>query len=226
MTLRTWSASMFCVCFVGWHMTGVSWERSHTAIRELSRLIPNFQKKIDEGSPEELSEFYAEVSKIVVDIGVFTCWISISFSMVPMAPVVTTWVGFVHASQIGWTRPTLAPRPYWMPTAAWIGESRTTSQDSSYVLQNLIGITLCKSSFIQLNQVTPSLFTVFVLSYAHLTKSLTGFPATTRGVSMRSTNQTWLSWNPGTWKARFSSKYVDFLLLFSLYFILGVFTGL
>ena len=54
-------------------MTGVSWERSHTAIRELSRLIPNFQKKIDEGSPEELSEFYAEVSKIVVDIGVFTC---------------------------------------------------------------------------------------------------------------------------------------------------------
>lgn len=39
-----------------------SWERSHTAIRELSRLIPNFQKKIDEGSPEELSEFYAEVT--------------------------------------------------------------------------------------------------------------------------------------------------------------------
>jgi hypothetical protein len=53
-------------------MTGASWERSHTAVRELSRLIPNFQKKIDEGSPEELSEFYAEVSSIVVDIGVFT----------------------------------------------------------------------------------------------------------------------------------------------------------
>ena len=49
-----------------------SWERSHTAVRELSRLIPNFQKKIDEGSPEELSEFYAEVRKILVDVGVFT----------------------------------------------------------------------------------------------------------------------------------------------------------
>jgi len=48
-----------------------SWERSHTAVRELCRLIPNFQKKIDEGSPEELSEFYAEVSNILVDIGAF-----------------------------------------------------------------------------------------------------------------------------------------------------------
>lgn len=38
-----------------------NWERSHTAVRELCRLIPNFQKKIDEGSPEELSEFYAEL---------------------------------------------------------------------------------------------------------------------------------------------------------------------
>ena len=34
-----------------------SWERSHNAVWELCRLIPNFQKKIDEGSPEELSEF-------------------------------------------------------------------------------------------------------------------------------------------------------------------------
>ena len=40
--------------------------------------------------------------------GAFTCWFSISCSMVAMAPVATTWVGFVHASQIGWTRPTLA----------------------------------------------------------------------------------------------------------------------
>jgi hypothetical protein len=71
-------------------MTVPSWERSHTAVRELCRLIPNFQKKIDEGSPEELSEFYAEVSNILVDIGAFTYWISISFSMVPMALVVTT----------------------------------------------------------------------------------------------------------------------------------------
>jgi len=39
------------------------WERSHTAVRELNRLIPNFQKKIDEGSPEELNEFYAELQR-------------------------------------------------------------------------------------------------------------------------------------------------------------------
>lgn len=71
-------------------MTVPSWERSHTAVRELCRLIPNFQKKIDEGSPEELSEFYAEVSNIFVDIDAFTYRINISFSMVPMAPVVTT----------------------------------------------------------------------------------------------------------------------------------------
>jgi hypothetical protein len=58
------------VCFVD--MTVPSWERSHTAVRELCHLIPNFQKKIDEGSPEELSEFYAEVSNILVDIGAFT----------------------------------------------------------------------------------------------------------------------------------------------------------
>jgi len=66
-----------------------------------------------------------------------------------------------------------------------------TLQDNSYVLPNLIGTTLCefKLSTIQPNQVNSSLFTVFELSYARLTKSSTGFPATTRGVSMRSTNQ-------------------------------------
>jgi hypothetical protein len=48
-----------------------SWERSRSAVRELCRLIPNFQKKIDDGTPEELSEFYAEVSNILVDIVAF-----------------------------------------------------------------------------------------------------------------------------------------------------------
>jgi hypothetical protein len=52
-------------------MTVPSWERSHTAVRKLCPLIPNFRKKIDEGSPEELNEFYAEVSSILVDIGAF-----------------------------------------------------------------------------------------------------------------------------------------------------------
>ena len=47
-----------------------SWERSHKAVQELNRLIPNFQKEIDEGSPEELSRFYALVSNIVLSIGV------------------------------------------------------------------------------------------------------------------------------------------------------------
>jgi hypothetical protein len=41
-----------------------SWERSHTAVQELNHLIPNFQKKIDEGSPEELNQFYTEASKL------------------------------------------------------------------------------------------------------------------------------------------------------------------
>jgi hypothetical protein len=48
-----------------------SWERSHTAIQELCRLIPGFQKKIDEGSPEELHDFYAEVGNVALCIGVF-----------------------------------------------------------------------------------------------------------------------------------------------------------
>ena len=46
--------------------------------------------KFDEGTPEELSEFYAEVSDVLVDIVAFAYSICISFSMVPMVPVVTT----------------------------------------------------------------------------------------------------------------------------------------
>jgi hypothetical protein len=45
-----------------------SWEHSYTAVQELNHLIPNFQKKIDEGSPEELNEFHADVS---IYIGAF-----------------------------------------------------------------------------------------------------------------------------------------------------------
>jgi len=126
-----------------------SWERCHKAVQELVRLIPNFQRKIDDGLPEELSEFYAEVSyvMVVVEIGIFTSefWM-VSFSMVPMAPVVTTWVRFVLVLQIGWTRLTLALLLYWILIAARIGESCTMLQDNSYVLQNLIGTTLHESS--------------------------------------------------------------------------------
>lgn len=38
-----------------------SWERSHKALQELCSLIPNFQKKIDDAEPEELSEYYSRV---------------------------------------------------------------------------------------------------------------------------------------------------------------------
>jgi hypothetical protein len=48
--------------------TRLSWERSYTAVQELNRLIPNFQKRIDEGLPEELNTFYAEVSNIALYI--------------------------------------------------------------------------------------------------------------------------------------------------------------
>jgi hypothetical protein len=37
------------------------WQRSHTALQELCLLLPNFRKKIDEGNPEELSEYYSKV---------------------------------------------------------------------------------------------------------------------------------------------------------------------
>jgi hypothetical protein len=73
------------------------------------------------------------------------------------------------------------------------------SQDDSYVLQNLIGTTLCESLLVHaLNQVILPSFTVFMLSYVQPTKILTGFPATTRGVSMQNTSQTRISWNLGT----------------------------
>ncbi|KJA14120.1 hypothetical protein HYPSUDRAFT_208728 [Hypholoma sublateritium FD-334 SS-4] len=39
------------------------WERSHAAVQALNRLIPNFQKKIDNGSPEELNTFYVELQR-------------------------------------------------------------------------------------------------------------------------------------------------------------------
>ncbi|KAF9463411.1 hypothetical protein BDZ94DRAFT_1308729 [Collybia nuda] len=39
------------------------WEHSHKAVQELNCLIPNFQKKIDKGTPEELNKFYAELQR-------------------------------------------------------------------------------------------------------------------------------------------------------------------
>ena len=39
-----------------------SYARSAEALKELTRLIPNFQKKIDETEPHEAQEFYSTVS--------------------------------------------------------------------------------------------------------------------------------------------------------------------
>ena len=39
-----------------------SYARSADALKELTRLIPNFQKKIDEAEPDDAHEFYSIVS--------------------------------------------------------------------------------------------------------------------------------------------------------------------
>ena len=49
-----------------------SWQRSYHSVQALSRLIPNFQKTIDGGSPEELNAFYVEVSEAALCTGAFT----------------------------------------------------------------------------------------------------------------------------------------------------------
>lgn len=40
----------------------LSWARSADALKELNRLIPGFQKKIDEAEPDDAQEFYSIVS--------------------------------------------------------------------------------------------------------------------------------------------------------------------
>jgi hypothetical protein len=40
----------------------LSYARSAGALKELTRLIPNFQKKIDEAEPDDAQEFYNMVS--------------------------------------------------------------------------------------------------------------------------------------------------------------------
>ena len=39
-----------------------SYVRSADSLKELTRLIPNFRKKIDEAEPEDAEEFYSTVS--------------------------------------------------------------------------------------------------------------------------------------------------------------------
>jgi len=40
----------------------LSYARSASALKELTRLVPNFQKKIDEAEPDDAQEFYNLVS--------------------------------------------------------------------------------------------------------------------------------------------------------------------
>jgi len=42
-------------------LLGHSYARSADALKELTRLIPNFQKKIDEAEPDEAQDFYSMV---------------------------------------------------------------------------------------------------------------------------------------------------------------------
>ena len=42
-------------------LLGHSYARSADALKELTRLIPNFQKKIDKAEPDEAQEFYSMV---------------------------------------------------------------------------------------------------------------------------------------------------------------------
>jgi hypothetical protein len=51
------SCRIYCIL-----MLSHSYARSADALKELTRLIPNFQKKIDEAEPGDAQEFYSTVS--------------------------------------------------------------------------------------------------------------------------------------------------------------------
>ena len=90
-----------------------SWERSHKALRELCRLIPNFQKKIDEAEPEELSEYYSQV-RFTISRAFSSKQKSSSSTLVPTMHVVMTSIASGSAWPIGWINPScslLLPLP-------------------------------------------------------------------------------------------------------------------
>src|SRR5271156_5770014 len=112
-----------------------------------------------------------------------------------------------------------------MPTAARIGESRTTPRGSSYVPLNLIGTILCESSIIQLNQVTSS------LSIHSIRAKLRAFNEDFDWLSSYHSRCFYANYKANV--SQLESGYLKSTLLikvrcFSLniYFILSVFTGL
>lgn len=72
MKLRYVLSSCHCSFCFGWLTITTSWECSYNAIKELNQLVPNFLKKIDKGTPEELNTFYREVSNCIFSVGIFT----------------------------------------------------------------------------------------------------------------------------------------------------------
>lgn len=90
-----------------------SWECSHKALQELCRLIPNFQKKIDQAEPEELSEYYAQV-RFTMSTAFLSKQKSPSSRLVPTMHVAMTSIAFGTTWPIGWINPNcglLLPSP-------------------------------------------------------------------------------------------------------------------
>ena len=90
-----------------------SWERSHKALQELCRLIPNFQKKIDEAEPEELSEYYSQVH-FTISTAFSSKQKSPSSRLVPIMHVAMTSIASRATWPIGWINPNcglLLPSP-------------------------------------------------------------------------------------------------------------------
>ena len=48
-----------------------SYARSADVLKELTRLIPNFQKKIDEAEPDDAQEFYSIVRLKTDNVAIF-----------------------------------------------------------------------------------------------------------------------------------------------------------
>ena len=135
---------IYYVCFVlfGWHKTAKLGMQLHSCPRTQpphSQLPEEDWQGVTWGTQYIL----CRGEYIALYISVIAYGVDTSFSVVLTAPVAMTWIGFVDPLQIGWTWPDPTPLSCWTPTAAVIRELHMMSQDDSYVLQSLIGTTLC-----------------------------------------------------------------------------------
>jgi len=116
-----------------------SWEHSYKALQELCHLIPNFQKKIDEAEPEELSEYYSQMCFIVLTTFSFKQK-SPSSRLVPTMLIAMTSITSGTTWLIGWINPNcglLLPLP---KTSAIIVASVIMLLATFFVQPSLIGI--------------------------------------------------------------------------------------